>query len=178
MTRDLDDTIRQAQSGDRKAFACLIDDHYDMMFRFAYKYCGNRPDAEDVTQLACIKVARSLVQFRFEARFTTWLYRLVLNCARDFYKSQKSHETSRLPETAMSDGSEPKVLLHQVLKLVERMGDGFRETLALVIGEGLTHAEAAEVLSIKESTVSWRLHEVRKRLKADIGHIGEPGGGV
>ncbi|GAB3104229.1 RNA polymerase sigma factor [Aestuariicella hydrocarbonica] len=178
MTRDLDAIIRQAQSGDRTAFAGLIDDHYEMMFRFAHKYCGNRPDAEDVTQLACIKVARSLGQFRFEARFTTWLYRLVLNCARDFYKAQHSHEASTWPETAMNDGSEPKVLLHQVLKLVECMGEGFRETLALVIGEGLTHAEAAEVLAVKESTVSWRLHEVRKRLKADVGQIGEYGGGA
>ena len=65
-------------------------------------------------------------------------------------------------------------MLHQVLALVEQMGAGFRETLALVIGEGLTHAEAASILAVKESTVSWRVHEIRKRLNAEI----QPGVGL
>lgn len=179
MTADSDETIRRAQAGDRDAFARLIDDYYAVMFRFACKYCGNRQDAEDITQQACIKLARSVGQFRFEAAFSTWLYRLVINCARDWYKQQKLPPTGPMvnPDAlaiAIEDGAESAVMLHQVLAQVSEMGDGFREALALVIGEGLTHAEAAEILAVKESTVSWRLHEIRKRLAADT----RPEGGL
>lgn len=168
MTADTDETIRRAQSGDRAAFAALIDDHYEQMFRFACKFCGNRQDAEDVTQQACIKLARALGQFRFESAFSSWLYRLVINCARDWYKAQKNTLNITAPELEALDAAEPTVMLHQVLALVDNMGAGFRETLALVMGEGLSHAEAALILAVKESTVSWRLHEIRKRLNAEV----------
>ena len=48
---------------------------------------------------------------------------------------------------------------------LEQVGDDLRETAVLVLGEGMTHAEAAVVLDIKEATVSWRMHELRKALK-------------
>ena len=174
MTVDDEDLIRRAQQGDRVAFEQLVEAHYTTMFRFACKYCGNRQDAEDVTQQAFIKLAQSLVQFRHEAAFTSWLYRLVLNCARDWHKSQRRHSHEEQLEEAAPGNAEPYVMLHQVLALVEQMGAGFRETLTLVMGEGLTHAEAASILAVKESTVSWRLHEIRKRLNAEV----QPGVGV
>src|SRR5690606_6203368 len=122
----------------------------------------------DVTQQTFIKLAHSLGQFRHESAFTTWLYQLVINCARDWYKSQRNHGHAEAPEESAPGGAEPAVMLDQVLVLVERMGAGFRETLALVVGEGLSHAEAASILAVKESTVSWRVHEIRKRLNAEI----------
>ena len=161
--------IQRAQSGDREAFARLLDEQYDVMFRFACKFCGNRQDAEDVTQQACIKLARNIGQFRFESAFSTWLYRLVINCARDWYKAQKLRSHEAMPDIAVAnDSAEPAILLQQVLARVGAMGEDFRETLALVFGEGLSHAEAAQVLAVKESTISWRIHEIRKRLKTEV----------
>lgn len=168
MTLADEELIRRAQCGDREALRHLVEAHYTTMFRFACKYCGNRQDAEDVTQQAFIKLAQSLGQFRHEAAFTSWLYRLVINCARDWHKHQLRHTHDEPREVATRGGAEPAVMLDQVLSLVDQMGAGFRETLALVVGEGLTHAEAASILSVKESTVSWRVHEIRKRLNAVV----------
>ncbi|MBN7796335.1 RNA polymerase sigma factor [Parahaliea mediterranea] len=171
MTPDLEDTIRRAQGGDRDAFARLVEQHYDAMLRFACKYCGNRRDAEDITQQACIKLARGLGQFRFESAFSSWLYRLVINCARDWYRAQKpeARDDRTDPNTlTAADSAEPAVMLDQVLALVAQMGEGYHEALVLVLGEGLSHAEAAEVLGLRESTVSWRLHEIRKRLRETV----------
>lgn len=179
MTEQLKETIRRAQQGDREAFSHLVEQHYDLMFRFACRYLGDRQDAEDVTQQACIKLARSFGQFRFESAFSTWLYRLVINCARDWHKSQRPGEHSDLDDVVQHniatqdrmitrDNAESAVFLRQVIGLVEHMGEGFRESLVLVMGEGLSHAEAATILEVKESTVSWRLHEIRKRLNAQV----------
>ncbi len=163
--------IRRAQSGERAAFEALIETHYDAIYRFAYQWCGNASDAEDVAQLACIKVARSLTQFRFESSFKSWLYRLVVNCAKDWHRSESRHggnaqthdiETEVDSTTADAEGG---VFLTQVLKQLEAMAEGFKETALLVHGQGFSHAEAARLLGIKESTVSWRLHEIKKQLK-------------
>jgi RNA polymerase sigma factor (sigma-70 family) len=159
--------IRGAQSGDAQAFERLLECHYDTLFRFAYKWCGNRADAEDVTQQACIKLSRSLGQFRFESAFTSWLYQVVINCARDWARSQGRHAAQPIDMAGeMASAAAPverQAYLWQLLHKLDALPEGIKETLLLVHAEGLTHGEAAKVLDIKESTVSWRLHEFRKQ---------------
>jgi RNA polymerase sigma factor (sigma-70 family) len=92
--------IRQAQGGNSNSFAELVDLHYDTIYRFAWKWCGHRTDAEDIAQQACIKLAQSLKQFRFQAAFTSWLYRLVVSVAQDWQRSQKRHLHDELNDEA------------------------------------------------------------------------------
>lgn len=159
--------IRRAQAGDAGCFEQLLERHYETLFRFAYKWCGNRADAEDVTQQACIKLSRSLGQFRFESAFSSWLYRVVVNCARDWARSQNRHASEpeemaqQVPDETVS--VERQVYLWQLLHQLDELPEGIKETLLLVYAEGMTHVEAARVLEVKESTVSWRIHEFRKQ---------------
>lgn len=170
--------IKQAQAGNAAAFECLLDHHYDLIYRFAYKWCGNEAAAEDVAQLVCIKLAKSLSQFRFDSAFSTWLYRVVINCAKDWQKSECRHDgdtRAPLPEVSaasVANTSEQHIYLTQLLERINCMGEGFRETALLVHSEGFSHREAADILGVKESTVSWRLHEIRKRLASKDG--GQP----
>lgn len=166
--------IRAAQKGDRSAFTQLLVFVYDLIYRFAFKWAGNRFDAEDITQQACIKLAKTIKQFRFESAFTTWLYRLVINCANDWGRAERRHCAANMEQhpsatedkhSAEENRSEAYVQLYQMLDQVDALGKGFKETLLLVFAEGMSHAEAATVLGVKESTVSWRIHEVRKHLK-------------
>jgi RNA polymerase sigma-70 factor, ECF subfamily len=161
--------IQSAQRGDRKAFAELVEASYNSIHRFAYRWCGNPSDAEDITQLACIKLAQNIGQYRFEAAFSSWLYRLVINCAKDWYKSQQRHQHDDIEQTpepeVLDQSGATEIYLRQLLALLDTMAAGFKETALLVYAEGLTHAEAADILQLKESTVSWRLHEIRKQLQ-------------
>lgn len=165
-----DKLIKLAQSGDEAAFDRLLDAHYDRVYRFAYKWCGNAADAEDITQQACIKLARSIAQFRFDSAFSSWLYRLVINCAKDWHKSQRRHESEELVvepsnrQEGLQEG-EGVAYLDQILKFLDQMADGFKETALLVFAEGRNHKEVADILGLKESTVSWRIHEIRKQLR-------------
>ena len=174
--------IRAAQAGDPEAFEQLLERQYDTLYRFAYKWCGNRADAEDVTQQACLKLARSLGSYRFESAFTSWLYRVVVNCARDWERSQGRHHKPGIKHaemdnepTAAGSSVEYRVYLWQLLHKLDALPEGIKETLLLVHAEGLTHGEAARILEVKESTVSWRLHEFRKhyRLSIDQGGLCE-----
>jgi RNA polymerase sigma-70 factor (ECF subfamily) len=159
--------IRRAQGGDVASFAQLLDLHYAAIYRFAWKWCGHRANAEDIAQLSCIKLAGSLAQFRFQAAFTSWLYQLVISCARDWQRSQQRHEHDELPENAptpIAAQAEDHIYLAQLLEQLDELGEGMKETALLVHAEGLSHAEAGAILGVSESTISWRVHAIRKHM--------------
>jgi len=164
--------IKQCQAGDKQAFEMLINHHYDTIYRFAYRWCGDQVNAEDITQIACLKLAKSIKQFRFESSFTSWLYSLVVNCAKDFYKSpsqhnvrEEQHKNLDIQLNKSSDTNASRYYARQILEYIGQLQEDLKDTLLLVYGTGLSHGEAAKRLNIKESTVSWRIHEARKILK-------------
>ncbi|HEV7609743.1 MAG TPA: RNA polymerase sigma factor [Steroidobacteraceae bacterium] len=164
----MDETlIRRAQGGDATAFAELLDLHYDTIHRFAWKWCGHAANAEDIAQQACLKLAGSLSQYRFQAAFTSWLYRLVISCAHDWQRSQQRHEHDELPEEESTfdvANAEDGIYLSQVLAQLALLGEGMKETALLVHAEGMSHAEAGTILGVSESTISWRVHTIRKHM--------------
>jgi RNA polymerase sigma-70 factor (ECF subfamily) len=169
---DLDSLIRRAQGGDAVSFEELLDLHYDTIYRFAWKWCGHAANAEDIAQLACIKLASSLAQFRFQAAFTSWLYRLVISCAQDWQRTQQRHDHDELPEdepAGSESRAEDHIYLAQLIEQLAALGEGMKETALLVHAEGLSHAEAGQILGVSESTISWRIHTMRAALKRQAG---------
>ncbi len=161
------DLIKQAQTGDRGAFEALLRTHYDRIYRIAFKWCGNQADAEDITQNACLKLARSIDTFRFQSDFLTWLYRLVINTAKDWAKARPKHLTHHEAETHHSEppAGDDKVYASQIMAFVRTMPEREQVALLLVFGQDLSHREAATVMECTESTVSWYIHEARKKLR-------------
>ena len=161
----------QAGNGDAAAFQVLLGRHYDSIYRIAYRFTGVREDAEDIAQGVCVSLAGKLRSFKGEARFTTWLFRIVVNAAQDFHRRNAATtrlnaaygEISGLMREEHAEAAREQSWLYDAL---QRIGGDLRETAILVLAEGMTHAEAADVLEIRESTVSWRMHELRKDLKA------------
>jgi RNA polymerase sigma-70 factor (ECF subfamily) len=160
--------IKQAQSGDAKAFETLVGKYYETMFKFAFKYCRHEQNAQDIAQEACIKLARGISSYKHDSAFTSWLYRLVINAAKDYFRSQNRHNVSSdgLELVEASGDAEDQLHAREVLQEVYKLPEGERDALLLVMAEGLSHKEAADVLGCKESTISWRIHEARKKLGA------------
>ncbi len=171
MKTDDNELALRAGSGDAAAFEALLERHYDSIFRIALRYCGLREDAEDLAQEVCTSLARKLRSFKGQAKFTTWLYRVVVNSANDLHRKQSSNtrlkqdygEALKLELEADLDAARELAWLYETLNEV---GDDLRQTAILVLAEGLSHGEAAEILQVKENTISWRMHELRKKLKA------------
>lgn len=167
--------IERAQGGDRAAFEELLRLHYDAIFRMAFKWCGNRADAQDIAQGVCIKLARALASFQFRSAFLTWLYPLVINTAKDWARSRARHDAEELnPEHGQRPVAEEQVYANQVLARIRTLPEKEREAIFLVFSEGLNHREAAEIMGCRENTVSWYIHEARKKLKPlrekEVGH--------
>jgi len=160
-----------AAGGDGAAFADLLERHYDRIFRMAFRLTGGADLAEDLTQDICAALPRKMAGFRGEARFTTWLYRVVFNAVEDARRRTASRrkaadgwgDVERMRREEAGEAAEGKEWLHAAMtELPQEM----RETLALTLDEEMTHAEAAQVLGVSEGTVSWRMSEIRKRLRA------------
>lgn len=172
--RDKDDSelIKCAAAGDGAAFSTLLERHYMTIYRMAFRFCGGKQDAEDVTQLACMKLAQNLHAFKFQSSFTTWLYTLILNTARDWRRSQARHERGAVAiewaegQKDDRENAEDQLEIREKFAAVHALPEPEREIIWLVYGEGLSHKEVAKIIGCSEGTISWRIHEARKILKA------------
>lgn len=169
-----EELVKLARTGDSRAFTLLVERHYMTVYKFAYKYAGSREDAEDIAQDACMKLGRSIDTYRGDSAFTTWLYRLVINVAKDYMRKKRRTDGRELPifddfeMPAAGQNQEKRMMAADVLKAVNDLPEKLRDAILLVCWEGLSHAEAGKILDCAESTVSWRVHEARKQLGEKI----------
>jgi len=166
----LDQLVRRAKSGNRAAFSALIADHYDMIHRVAWKWCGDGHEAEDVAQEVCVKLATAISGFDGRAAFSSWVYRIVINTVRDRQRSAVRRKALavahlELAETEDAAGQEEALAAQELWQAVRQLPAKQRDAVLLIYAEEKTHAEAATILGIKEATVSWHVHEARKALR-------------
>ena len=171
-----------AARGDEAAFAHLIERHYDRVYRLAWRWCGNRAEAEDVAQDVCIKLARAIRGWRGDAAFATWLYRIVYTTSADRLRARQRlrlvepSKMAALVEMRSGPTAEPTAEVHilnsELWDEVRGLPDQQRDAVLLVYGEDLSHAEAAAIMGCSEKTVSWHLNEARRKLKTRLGEVG------
>lgn len=166
--------VAAACAGDRDAFASLLERHYDRIHALAWQLTGTRADADDIAQDVCCTLVEKIGTFRGEAKFGTWLCGITYNACRDLKRRRRSIWSLGERLTVLAglapapDGRD----LHDAMWLksaIARLKPALRDTVVLVAGQQLTHAEAAEILGVAEATVGWRMHEVRRLLSADGG---------
>jgi len=174
------DLIGRARDGDREAFGRLVEKHYDFVYRVAWRWAGNRADAEDIAQDVCVRLGRAIRSYRGGGAFTTWLYAMTLNAARDLRRrtARENVKTEAFGVHALVSGGEvqeeaPDDPAELLWAAVRALPDKQREAVLLVYGEGLSHAAAADAMACAEATVSWHIHEAKKRLKHMMRTAGE-----
>jgi RNA polymerase sigma-70 factor (ECF subfamily) len=160
---------RAAAGGDRDSFSTLIERHYPFIFRLAFRMTGHRADAEDVAQEICARLGRAIRGYNGGSAFTTWLYAIVVNAVRDMGRKSareaakaKAYGVHALIDESHVAEDDPAEALWQA---VRRLSPKQCEAVTLVYGEDMNHAHAADLMGCTEATVSWHIHEAKKRLK-------------
>jgi len=161
--------VASAAAGQRDAFEALLRRHYDQIHGIAWQLTGSRADADDIAQDVCVALVEKIATFRGEARFTTWLTGITFNACRDFRRRRRSlgGMIERLTVIAgLSQAPDGRDAYDAVWlrSAIARLKPALRDTAVLVVGQQLTHAEAAEILGVAENTIAWRMHEVRRLL--------------
>ena len=163
-----------ALDGDPRAFEKLFQRHYDAVYRMAYKWCGVKADAEDIAQEVFVKLARSLASFSRRAAFCTWLYRITINTAKDFHRkiaTRRAYETDFVRELRCSNpapDTDEKATARRLYAAIDQLPVKQKTAVLLVLGEGLTHKEAAGIMRCPEATVSWRIRQARTKLRKTL----------
>lgn len=161
--------VAGAIAGDRAAFGDLLERHYARIHGLAWQLTGSRADADDIAQDVCCALVERIGSFRGEAKFTTWLCGIVFNACRDFHRRRRSFGglTQRLAVLAgLAKGPDGRDL-HDAMwvkSAITGLPAAYRDTVILVAGQQLSHAEAAAILGVAETTISWRMHEARRLL--------------
>jgi RNA polymerase sigma-70 factor (ECF subfamily) len=163
--------IGLAQKGDGAAFGRLVERHYDFVYRVAWRWSGRKADAEDIAQEVCARLGRAIRTYRGGGAFTTWLYAMTMNAARDLMRKtiRETAKAEAFGLHAMVEGQgapDPDDRAERLWGSVRKLPDKQRDAVLLVYGEGLSHAAAADAMACAEATVSWHIHEAKKRLKA------------
>ncbi len=187
--------LRRAQAGDPQALTELILGQQHYVFSIAMSVLHNPDDASDLTQEAFMRLMRVLPQYSGESRFTTWLYRLVVNMCRDELRRRgrqvplavvEDEDKSGLdPLNAVADddrASDPLRALGDnelrvaVRKALEQLDDHYRLALTLYYFEDLKYTDIAEVLDVPLNTVKSYIRRGKERLARLLEEYDESGG--
>jgi RNA polymerase sigma-70 factor (ECF subfamily) len=168
--------VEAAAGGSRGAFADLYRRHLDGVYARLTRLIGPAPDREDLVQQIFLDVYRALRRFRGEARFSTFLHRIVLNVAAEYLERRRRGTGRNEPADArqldalIAPGASPEQRTRQreelcrLFALLERLSPKRRTAFVLVAVECLPLEEAASLLDANPAAVKQRVLEARREL--------------
>jgi len=177
--------VSLCKKGNIDAFEVLVSKYQKKMLNIAYRMLGDYDDACEIVQDAFVSVFKSMKHFREEAKFSTWLYTIVVNLSKNRLKQLKiqGHREELILDNPVSTdrqqlkrepvSGEPSVLENiekietqeVVQSCINSLDYEFREVIVLRDIQGFSYGELSDMLKIKEGTVKSRLFRAREVLK-------------
>lgn len=182
--------VERYRGGDAAAFDEMVTLYWDRIFSRAFKLLNNREDAEEVTQDTFIRARKGLENFRGEAAFSTWLYQIATNLARNKYwywwrrkrgasvsidQSLAEDSSLTLSDLLPAEGETPgeatvtQEFIDRVSSCMDRLSPKHREILILRNVKDLSYEEIADELNISVGTVKSRIARARDSLRGELG---------
>jgi RNA polymerase sigma factor (sigma-70 family) len=166
--------IDKILQGDANAFAVLVDRYKDMIFTLSIKMIKNREEAEEVAQDTFIKAYNSLVKFKGDSKFSTWIYKIAYNTCLDRLKKNKKEDNNisidefsahliKTMDNALSalEDKERKQTIQNCLNLLPSE-ENFLLTLFYFEDQNLE--EIGKVMNINTNNVKVKLFRSRQKL--------------
>lgn len=180
-----EELVSLASAGDENAFSELMRRYENTVYHTAAAVLGRSDDAADVSQETFIKVYRSLPSFRGECRFSTWIYRICVNCARDWLRraarnsslSLTASDDEERPDIDLPDGeadNDPEQSLEEkhrreaVWNAIGKLSEEHRVILVLRDMQGRSYEEISRLLNLAPGTVKSRLSRARDAVKREL----------
>ena len=162
--------VRRAQKGERYAFEQLVRATEARMYTLAARVLGSREDAADAVQDALVRAWLALPKFRGDARFSTWLYRIVVNSAHDVRTKRRDRPAEEPPDPAdPRDRFAEQELSGDLQRALGALDESYRVAVVLYDVLGCSYAEIAEMTEVPEGTVKSRIFRGRSELAERLG---------
>ena len=180
--------VVRAQQGDKRAFDVLVLKYQQRIASVVSRYLRDQDEVADVSQEAFIKAYRALANFRGDAQFYTWLYRIAINTAKNHLvaKSRRPPNTDKdINDGEFSENSvvleaedQPEALLARdqlqavILAAVDDLQEDLRTALMLREFDGLSYEEIAEIMACPVGTVRSRIFRARETIEKKMHQMG------
>ena len=166
------DLIHGCIRQDARSQRMLFDRYAGKMMSVCLRYANDSMEAEDMIQDAFIKVFQYIGQFKFEGAFEGWIRRIVVNTAIRHLEKKKLHFKDIDDNSQNAPSIDPQAYTHlgedDLMKLINRLPDGYRLVFNLNAIEGYSHEEIAVMLNIQPGTSRSQLVKARKMLQHQI----------
>lgn len=179
------DLLEAARAGDAAAYGRLVRLHQRRILACAMKMMGDEPAAEDALQETFLRAWRALSRFDGRSELSTWLYRICVNVCLNHLRKRTRRVTADLEDPRVPDAvadptqgatdpersTEAAQLERALARALGELSPSLRTTVVLVLIEGVSHREAADILGCPVGTVAWRVHEARRRLRVALSDV-------
>ncbi len=183
--------VDRFKSGDQSAFNEMVSRYWDRIYAMVNQLLRNTQDAEEVTQDAFIRAHRGLDKFRGDSSFSTWLYQIATNLARNRYwywwRRKRDRSVSfdqpltadshtSLAEVFPADTETPQdatitqEFVDRIAECMELLNEKHREILTLRNVQNHSYEEIASILDISVGTVKSRIARARENLREQMGN--------
>jgi RNA polymerase sigma-70 factor (ECF subfamily) len=141
----------------------LVEKYSDLILRIAYQNCFNKSDSEDIAQEVFIKIMKNINSFSNDEYLKSWIIRVTINLCKDYNKGSWYKKVEQIDENLSEYyfDSEDK----EVFQKLQKLKPVYRNTIYLYYYEGYKISEIAQILNLKENTVSSNLTRARMKLK-------------
>jgi RNA polymerase sigma-70 factor, ECF subfamily len=174
LSDDPDSTLlAEVTAGDEKAFARLVERHYDIVYRVVWRVTSGHADTQDIVQEAFLKLWNNPGQVRQGPALRGWLMRVATNLAIDRARRKQASNIDDQPEIAASGPDALDQVLggqsaHDINSALARLPERQRLALSLVYFENMSNIEAAKAMEISVEAIESLLARGRRALKADL----------
>ena len=175
------EVIEACRRGEPDAFAVLFEANKDRVYSIALRYSGDESEAMDIAQETFLKLLSQIQTFRGEARFESWLYRMVVNTCLDRKRGRRRlvpfmedlfNVFRDTRESALQDLMRTETREH-IQRAVANLAPDQRIVVVLRYTEGLSYDQIAEVLDCSSGTVASRLNRAHKLLERRLSRLRE-----
>ena len=188
--------VEKARGGNVQSFSALVRFYEERTIHLAYSFLGNMEDARDTAQEGFVKAYESLKSFKGGSRFSSWLYRIVINCCKDALRKKKvrrhlaaspafttvdGEEISPIENVTARDPDGLKVLMDRELgetihSALEGLPFQQKSVFALRYLEGMSLEEIAQTLGLSVGAVKAHLWQAGQKMKRSLaGYLPERG---
>ncbi|MGH7466364.1 MAG: RNA polymerase sigma factor [Longimicrobiales bacterium] len=174
--------VQRVRAGDREAFRVLVQRYQDVLYRTALRHTKQPDVASDLVQSTLVKAYTGIWRCRDPERFGAWVYRIVVNAAKDYLKSRRRNDVSldeplatRLHSPAAGNPEremERAELRDRLERALSYLPEVLREAFLLKHVEGFSYEEIAERLNVSVPALKMRVHRARSTLKDQMDRSG------
>ena len=179
----LEDLIAEAKNGDVHAFRKIVNSHQSYAYAIAFRFLCDEDDAEDVVQESFIRIWTHLKGFDSRMKFTTWMYKIVVNLCYDKAKSNKRrtrvftrwYDNSSEKDCVENTDIERDLINKETAALIKNIAEGLSEKQRMIFLlrdiQDLTIEEVADITGVSESAIKTNLFYARQNIRKKLAKL-------